>query len=230
MKKSLLITLIWFPLFCAAQVGVQTPTPQRTLHVNGSLQVTNELNVGGTAAVAGSAGTSGQVLVSNGTGTAPSWQPLATVGGNIAAAYYVQGTTAATINAGLTADVPGVTLTVTVPAGRTQTFLFNILGYAIGLPVDGVARQGAFSLVQNGTKVSSAYASMIGTGGGLNNLPVPVTFLKSLTLTAGTYTLKVQYSSWSGNQTVNYNPTNYAGYNGDTEAMLTKMQVLVYNN
>ncbi|SHK76173.1 autotransporter outer membrane beta-barrel domain-containing protein [Chryseobacterium polytrichastri] len=214
----------------SGNVGVGTATPQKQLHVTGALQVTNELNVGGSASTAGSAGASGEVLVSGGTGAAPSWQPLAAVSGTIAAVYYVQGTTAATINAGATADVPGVTLTVAVPAGRTQTFLFNILGYALGLPVDGVARQGAFSLLQNGVKVSSAYTSMVGVGGGLNNLPVPVTFLKSITLTAGTYTFKVQYSSWSGNQTVNYNPTNYAGYNGDTEAMLTKMQVMVENN
>lgn len=54
--------------------GILTTTPQRTLHVAGSLQVTNELNVGGNGTTAGSAGTTGQVLVSNGAGNAPSWQ------------------------------------------------------------------------------------------------------------------------------------------------------------
>jgi hypothetical protein len=44
------------------------------MHVNGSLQVANELNVGGNATTAGSAGTAGQVLKSNGAGVAPSWQ------------------------------------------------------------------------------------------------------------------------------------------------------------
>lgn len=57
-------------------VGVGTITPQKKMHVNGSLQITDELNVGGNATTAGSAGTTGQVLVSNGSGSAPSWQAV----------------------------------------------------------------------------------------------------------------------------------------------------------
>ncbi|SFN89583.1 hypothetical protein SAMN05421594_4625 [Chryseobacterium oleae] len=55
------------------RVGIGTLTPQKTLHVNGSAQVTNELNVGGNATTAGSAGTTGQILSSNGANAAPSW-------------------------------------------------------------------------------------------------------------------------------------------------------------
>ncbi|WP_054509021.1 hypothetical protein [Chryseobacterium sp. ERMR1:04] len=57
-------------------VGVGTTTPQKTLHVNGALQVTNELNVGGNASTAGSAGTSGQFLSSSGTGASPIWKDV----------------------------------------------------------------------------------------------------------------------------------------------------------
>ncbi|MDH6253429.1 hypothetical protein M2347_003156 [Chryseobacterium sp. H1D6B] len=71
-------------------VGVGTSTPQKKLHVNGSLQVTNELNVGGTDTTAGSAGTTGQILTSNGTGAAPTWQtPAAASSVNI---YNTNGT------------------------------------------------------------------------------------------------------------------------------------------
>ena len=216
-------------------VGIGTSTPQKQLHVAGALQVTNELNVGGDAVTAGSAGTTGQVLVSNGAGAAPAWKATSTLSGNVTSAFYVQGTTASTIAAGATADVPGVTITLTVPTGLTQTFLFTILGYATFL--DNNSSQGVFSLLQNGTKVSSAYASKAGMfpAGGtgtvlLTDMPIPVTFLKSVTLTAGTYTFKVQYSAWRGTATVNFVPSTYGGYNGDTEAMLTKMQVMVYNN
>ncbi|AZB07665.1 hypothetical protein EG344_01800 [Chryseobacterium sp. G0162] len=65
----LLISIWGFP-----QIGINTTTPQRTLHVNGSLQVTNEINVGGDAATAGNSGTAGQVLKSNGPDQPPSWQ------------------------------------------------------------------------------------------------------------------------------------------------------------
>lgn len=214
----------------AGNAGIGTQTPQKLLHVNGALQVTNELNVGGDGSTAGNAGTSGQVLTSGGTGSAPVWKTLNTVSGTVSSANYVQGTTALTINQGNTADVPGVTISLIVPAGVTQTFLFTILGYAVNVSTAaGQATQGVFSLLQNGTKISSAYTSS-GDGGSLVNLPAPTTFLKSVTLSAGTYIFKVQYSSWSGNQNVNFVPSGYAGYNGDTEAMLTKMQVLVYNN
>lgn len=231
-KFLTILLLIISASFLKAQVGVNTTTPQKTLHVNGSLQVVNELNVGGDASKAGDAGTAGQILTSNGAGTAPSWQTLNIHSGTISNAYYVQGTTGLTIPAGTTADVPGVTITLTVPAGRTQTFLFNILGYAVNpSPGTGKSSQGVFSLLQNGTKISSAYASNVGNaGGGFVDFPIPVTFLKAVSLPSGTYTFKVQYKAWAGDQRVNHNPTAYAGYDGDTEAMLTKMQVLVYNN
>ncbi|WP_454046710.1 hypothetical protein [Chryseobacterium sp. Marseille-Q8038] len=58
----------------AGNVGINTPTPQKTLHVNGSLQVTRELNLGGTASTAGSPGLSNQVLVSQGAGNPVIWK------------------------------------------------------------------------------------------------------------------------------------------------------------
>lgn len=228
MKKLLLGIII--PMFMNGQVGVQTSTPQRTLHVNGSLQITNELNVGGDASNAGIAGGIDDVLVSNGAGVAPSWRPLSMVSGTVSAVYYIQGTSSLVVNQGVTSDVPGVSYTLVVPAGKTQTFLFSILGYAVrSVTASGQATQGVFSLLQNGVKVSSAYVSS-GDGGSLVNLPSPVTFLKSIVLTEGTYTFKVQYSAWSGNQTVNFVPSSFAGYNGDTESMLTKMQIMVRND
>ena len=235
MKNYLLSGAFLVPLFSFAQIGIETSTPQKTLHVNGSLQVVNEINVGGNATTAGSAGTTGQILTSNGPAAAPSWQTLNTISGTINGAYYVQGTTTASANAGQTIDVPGVTYTVTVPAGKTQTFLFTIIGYALDIS-SGTTSQGGFTLLQNGTKISSAYVSKAGIfsnsglSGGLVNMPVPVTFLKSVSLSSGTYTFKVQYVSWVGTASVNVVPSTFAGYNGDTEAMLTKMQILVYNN
>lgn len=232
MKKLLLPTALLTFLNAYSQVGINTTTPQKTFHVNGSLQVVNEVNVGGNATTAGSAGTSGQILTSQGPGAAPAWQTLNTVSGSVNNAVYVQGTTAATASAGTTIDIPGVTYTLTVPAGRSQTLLFTILGYVTIL--NGSSLQGVISLEQNGAKISSAFISKAGNFSGspqsLVDMPIPVTFLKSVTIGPGTYTFKIRYTSWNGSATVNFNPTTYSGYNNDTECMLTKMQILVYNN
>jgi hypothetical protein len=223
------------------KTGIGTTTPQKQLHVNGALQVTNELNVGGDATTEGSAGTSGQVLVSNGAGVAPSWKTTTAVSGLIAGVHYVQGTTAAAATAaGAAIDVPGVTDTVTVPVGQTQTLMFTVTGYAIGSGTT-TAGQGSFTLLQNGVAISAAYTSFVGSStGGLNNLPAGATLLKAVTLTAGTYVFKVQYKAWSGtSHIVNNNPAPGAGginvaYTGgvaaDAEAMRSKMQILIYNN
>lgn len=77
MKKNLLIlTSLFISSFAFGQVGINTNTPQRTLHVNGHLQITNELNVGGNDSTAGNAGIAGQVLVSSGANEVPTWQTL----------------------------------------------------------------------------------------------------------------------------------------------------------
>ncbi|WP_123868121.1 hypothetical protein [Chryseobacterium lactis] len=65
-----LIHMLFFSV-CFSQIGINTQTPQKTLHVNGTLQVTNEINLGG------SSGTSGQILRSNGPGQPATWENMA---------------------------------------------------------------------------------------------------------------------------------------------------------
>lgn len=77
MKTKLLsVALLAMSLFTFAQVGIQTPTPKKTLHVNGSLQVVKEINVGGDGTTTGSSGNAGDFLSTNGTGNAPEWKSL----------------------------------------------------------------------------------------------------------------------------------------------------------
>lgn len=68
-----ILLLVIAAIFTKGQVGINTATPKKMLHVNGSLQFTNELNVGGNDATPGSAGVAGEILVSNGPGVAPKW-------------------------------------------------------------------------------------------------------------------------------------------------------------
>lgn len=73
MKKTFQILTISIFGITNAQVGINTETPQAELHVDGSIQLTKELNVGGDASTAGNAGAQGQILSSNGAGEAPEW-------------------------------------------------------------------------------------------------------------------------------------------------------------
>ncbi|MFP3507597.1 hypothetical protein, partial [Burkholderia sp. SIMBA_062] len=57
----------------AGRIAINTSTPQETLHVNGTMQLASELNVGGNATTGGNPGTAGQILTSNGAGGAPKW-------------------------------------------------------------------------------------------------------------------------------------------------------------
>ncbi|TGN24234.1 hypothetical protein [Empedobacter tilapiae] len=77
MKKHLIVLMSLFSsVSLFSQVGINTENPQKTLHVNGDLQLTKEFNVGGNASTQGSPGVSGQVLVSKGANSAPEWKTL----------------------------------------------------------------------------------------------------------------------------------------------------------
>lgn len=149
MKKNLILGVVLLPVLAYSQVGINTATPQKRLHVNGSLQITNELNVGGDARTAGSSGTAGQVLKSNGPGAAPTWENLAGVPNATGTVIVVNGQfiVAQEIVVQLTADY-------TVPAIANATFFIgnltneiidnenryfgNASGNSFTIPADGV--------------------------------------------------------------------------------------------
>ena len=253
------------------KVGINTSTPTETLDVKGTLRVEdlpasgtgkiyNGTNTKGTTFNAKGlvatdnngnigklpAGTQGQVL-SQGANDQPVWSEIKHLTGTIADAFYVEGTAPLNIASGGQADVPGVTQTITVPAGKRQKILITVTGYVTGTSGADQNAQGAFNLFQDGAKISSAYTGYVTSVDGTTNvggqtvakrglmlLPFPATIIKSVELNAGTYTFKVGVRSWSGAMRVNNNPGGgYLQYTGantdDNEAMLTKMQILVYN-
>lgn len=75
--KNILFLLSLYCSLLHAQQGIGTPTPQETFHVNGTLQVTNSMKVGGDANTKGSSGLPDQILKSNGPNEAASWEPIA---------------------------------------------------------------------------------------------------------------------------------------------------------
>lgn len=79
MKKSANILLACILYLCssAQNVGVGTSSPTQKLDIVGNLKVSGAIMPGGTA------GTAGQVLVSNGSNAAPTWETIGTTGGKI---------------------------------------------------------------------------------------------------------------------------------------------------
>lgn len=76
MKKIFILLFSMSSWFVVAQIGIGTSSPKTSLDINGDFNVRREIRVGGTTTTTGNAGTVGQVLVSNGTSSAPSWKSL----------------------------------------------------------------------------------------------------------------------------------------------------------
>jgi len=76
MKKIIVTAVFLITHLVSAQVGIHTQTPQATLHIQGNMQFTKSLNVGGTSSTPGNSGNSNEVLASQGEGKPPVWIKL----------------------------------------------------------------------------------------------------------------------------------------------------------
>ncbi|PWW25614.1 hypothetical protein [Chryseobacterium sp. AG844] len=199
MKNYLLIGAFLACTLLSAQVGIKTTTPQKDLHVNGSLQVVNELNVGGDAATAGSAGVTGQILTSAGPGNPPVWSNgnngstivgysalLSGAEVSVPANNVLKDLDMSLGTGSLTAWRSSAT-TLTVPAGMDGNYL---LTFTSALKVDGAIPSSYFfgTYIYVGTTLQ-APASFTSIGavasGNLNNNEFTLTSSKILTLAAG---------------------------------------------
>lgn len=66
-------------LNAAGNLGIGSNAPVSKLHVAGDMTLNKDLKVGGNAVIAGNPGTDGQVLISKGVNTAPSWVNASTL-------------------------------------------------------------------------------------------------------------------------------------------------------
>ena len=77
MKKTFIcLSFILLTIRSFSQIGVLTETPQATLHVNGNVQVTKDINMGGNTDTRGSSGVLNNVLISQGIGKSPIWSSM----------------------------------------------------------------------------------------------------------------------------------------------------------
>ena len=167
MKKNLIFGVSLLSVMVFGQVGIKTDTPQKSLHVNGSLQVTNEFNVGGNATTAGSAGSPGQVLISQGAGTPPIWNSLQAVSGQSSLAFNIF-STGKSVNGSTSFNaIPGLNYTYTAPADGVlliQANVYTALGENSG------SGSLVFSNTQivikvDGTETFFGMSTSIGSGG-----------------------------------------------------------------
>ena len=240
--------------------GALNVTGNSTL--DGTLSVKGQTTLGNALSASSSVGTAGQVLMSKGENSAPEWKSLKDATGVVSETELKLGTTEIEVNQGKEEDIPGLTYTITVPAGKEKLVIFNIVGYAAPNSFGGT--QGVFELFQNDKKISSAYAAGFDSGdkylrnltgdpkritteylalrmmntAPLGKVPIPTTLIAQAKLTEGKYTFKVKYKSWYGTSKINVD-ASAAGYNGstpkdnnnvgDSEALLSKMLISVYN-
>lgn len=222
--------------------------------LNGTLNVTGQTTLGNALSASSSVGTAGQVLMSKGDNNAPEWKSLKDATGVVSETELKLGTTEIEVNQGQEEDIPGLTYTITVPAGKEKLVIFNIVGYAAPNSFGGT--QGVFELFQNDKKISSAYAAGFDSGdkylrnltgdpkritteylalrmmntAPLGKVPIPTTLMTNVALKPGTYTFKIKYKSWYGSSKINVNATAYTGATPeDKEALLSKMLITVYN-
>ena len=240
--------------------GALNVTGNSTL--DGTLSVKGQTTLGNALSASNSVGTAGQVLMSKGDNSAPEWKSLKDATGVVSETELKLGTSEIEVKQGKEEDIPGLTYTITVPAGKEKLVIFNIIGYAAPNDVGGT--QGVFELFQGDKKISSAYASGLDSGdkylrdlknipknisasnvaekimstSPLGRVPIPATLIAQAKLTEGEYTFKVKYKSWYGTSKINVDAST-AGYNGstpkdnnnvgDSEALLSKMLISVYN-
>ncbi|MCT2409481.1 hypothetical protein NZD88_18170 [Chryseobacterium antibioticum] len=138
-----------------SQVGINTSTPQKNLHVNGALQVTNEFSVGGSSSTPGSAGLSGQVLKSNGPGQAPVWETIAGVPTSTGTVIAVAGQflVAQEITVQMTSDFTTTTSGVPLTIGNLNSEIIdneNLFTGSASTNSFKVSSNGVYQVMMNG--------------------------------------------------------------------------------
>ncbi|MCA4807998.1 hypothetical protein IF084_16615, partial [Myroides odoratimimus] len=167
-----------------------------------------------------------------------------TISGVLYDIIYLQGTSVVKVPVGSTRDVPGLKVEVKIPKGQKKVLLFTISGAVRADTGSGSSGQGIFSLHdETGQKITSGYTNftdIVGGDGRLLNAPMGMSMQKQVIVDniSGTQdlvkTYTIRYTAWATrpsntDHVVNFIPSTFAGYQNDTEALLSKMSILIFN-
>ncbi|MBP2619619.1 hypothetical protein [Chryseobacterium jejuense] len=242
MKRKFFFPFFLISQVVLSQVGINTSNPTKTLDINGDMRIRN---------VSSTNSDNIDFLVKDNAGNISSVSRSffsQSVSGVLSNIVYLQGANPVTINVGSTLAVPGLTFNYTIKKGEKKILLFTINGSVRSAAAAGVGAtgQGIFGLFdENNVKITSGYANfsdIVISNDRLLNAPFPVSFQKQVIIDNSTGTSDitktyiVKYTAWATKTTdankaqiVNFIPSSFAGYDNDTESLLSKMTVLVFN-
>jgi hypothetical protein len=196
-------------------VGIGNTTPTQRLDVTGNLKFSGALMPNNQA------GTSGQILISQGGGVAPTWQNPTSVpmyGNNAQSKKLttIAGTTSTTY-----VDIPGMSISMTtvhstfyvfasftarVANSSTHMAAFGQIVVNSQVVVDGVSQARAASIITD-YDFDDLYGETMVTSGGVAFAGIPVT------VTPGWHTIKIQWSAsgfyWEAGAWVEINPVSF---------------------
>ena len=169
--------------------------------------------------LATSADTSGNIV----------WIAATSAPGAIDGIYEFLGTNQVNIPANTTATVPmnGNSFKLNKSGKVLITYSLLPLPITSGKPV-----QGSIDLMVDGTKTISSYYSAHDAPAGLVNLGNYSTAQKIMSLPAGNHTVGLNVKSWFNTTITNVNPyPSYAGAtSNDTQAMVARITVIIFND
>lgn len=170
-----------------ANVGIGVSAPAEKLHVNGNLRFDGALMPNG------SAGTSGQLLISQGPGTAPAWAPIGGVISN-----YKNTPTRTLISSTAFTQITGLSRSITLTTNADVIIsTFGSIETTSG--VNG-GSQAIIQVFNNGVAISDLFQTIdVQDAGAFVNTIAPWSMMNSVSLTPGTYTLlpQLQTNGWA---------------------------------
>ncbi|MCX7696753.1 MAG: hypothetical protein N2Z72_03550 [Bacteroidales bacterium] len=182
------------------KVGIGISTPAERLEVSGNIRFSGALMP------SGNAGVTGQALISQGSGTSPSWGSPA--GGNVVS---VSLATNQTLNSTTWADVPGMSLNFTALSDKALV-IFTASGYgptnSMGYISFRIWNVTSNSIISGTEEKIQSYDDMTGT---VTTWSCSTSKLLTGLVAGNNYTIKVQYkvSAIWGTASAVVNPSSY---------------------
>ncbi len=191
-----------------AQVGINTETPQATLHVNGDLQVGKSIHVGGDHKTAGNPGETGQFLASQGVNNPPIWKSIAELDVPLAVGFAYRSSNTAEYN-------QSTTQSISFPTSATSKF-YNNPEYITYNPTNS-----RFTIQKDGYYNITAYVRYTNSYSG-NSASTSDTTIESTAGSIGqVYTTYGTENTGSQNQTIDTNTSQTVYLVAGTQVWLT---------